>query len=88
VSYVVDLMPAAGRQYARLATPVQAAVVRALRRLEDDPRHRGVEPVRRWPGSFRVRAGDMRIIFEIDDPKQRVEVSFLLPRDKAYKGRR
>jgi mRNA interferase RelE/StbE len=88
VTYFVDLRPAATRQLARLAIPVQAAVVRALHRLEDDPRHRGVEPVRRWPGSFRVRAGDMRIIFEIDDQKQRVEVSFILPRDKAYKGKR
>lgn len=83
--YDVDLLPAARCQYARLEVQVKAAVLRELRKLKDDPRHAGVAPVRRLPGALRVRAWDMRIVFEIDDARRRVKVSRIAPRDKAYR---
>ena len=85
MSYVVALQPAAERQYARLAPAPKASVLRTLRSLEEDPRRRGVRPVKTMPGSLRARAGDYRIIFNVDDAARIVSVVRIAPRDKAYR---
>jgi len=60
-------------------------VLRALRSLEEDPRRRGVRPVKTMPGALRARAGEYRIIFTVDDTARIVSVVRIAPRDKAYR---
>ena len=55
-----------------------------LRRLEVEPRHRGVCPVRSEPGWMRARVGSYRVIFAIDDRERRILVKRVAPRDRAY----
>lgn len=85
MSYVVVLQPAAQRQYARLTPAMKASMLRTLRSLEEDPRRRGIRPVLAMPGSMRARAGDYRVVFEIDDARRLVLVTRIARRDKVYK---
>lgn len=84
MGYTVELQSAAERQFDRLPADARRSVFRALRALEVDPRHRGVRPVRAFPGRLRARAGDVRIVYEIDDERRLVSVTRIAPRDKAY----
>lgn len=86
MGYTVELQTTAERQFDRLPTELKRSVLRALRSLEKDPRHRGVRPVRSMRGSLRARAGDYRIVYEVDDARRLVLVSRIAPRDKAYRG--
>jgi mRNA interferase RelE/StbE len=85
MAYRIDLRPAADRQYQRLPVDAEHAVRRALIKLGDDPRHRGIAAVRHWPGIYRARAGDYRILFKIDDRKRVVVVGRVALRGVVYK---
>ncbi len=84
MTYVLTLLSAAQRDLARLPSKARYAVWKELRRLEDDPRHRGVRPVRSQPGWLRARVGELRVVFVIDDRERRVMVRRIVRRDKAY----
>jgi mRNA interferase RelE/StbE len=84
VTYTVVLLRAAERSLARLQSAERSAVARELRRLEIEPRHSGVRPVRSEPGWMRARVGDYRVVYLIDDQLRRILVKRIAPRDKAY----
>jgi len=57
--------------------------VEVLRELEDDPRPPGCAKLRAGLG-WKIRVGDYRILYTIDDAAQRVDVWYIGPRDGAY----
>jgi mRNA interferase RelE/StbE len=60
-------------------------VIRKLRALANDPRPQGCEKL--YDAIYRVRVGDFRIIYLIDEQKKRVEVGAIRRRsERTYKG--
>lgn len=60
-------------------------VMSRLRALTGDPRPRGCEKI--YNAVYRVRAGDYRIIYLIDQDERRIEVGGIRRRsEKTYKG--
>lgn len=88
MAYRIELRPAADRQYQRLPADAETAVRKALLRLAENPRHRGVAAVQHWPGIFRARAGDYRILFKIDDRRRVVSVGRIALRGVVYRQMR
>ena len=82
--YRVFLDPAAQRQRKSLPSGVRTRVDDALRKLADDPRPHGCT---RLAGSedWRVRVGDYRMIYAIDDQAREVVVGWIGPRKDAYR---
>jgi mRNA interferase RelE/StbE len=66
VSYQVDITTAAGRQIRKLPRTAQKAIVAALTALATDPRPNGCKKLK-GRDAWRVRTGDYRVIYEIDD---------------------
>ncbi|MDP2744539.1 MAG: type II toxin-antitoxin system RelE/ParE family toxin [Dehalococcoidia bacterium] len=59
-------------------------VLARLKVLEDDPRPRGCEKL--YDDIYRVRVGDIRIIYLIDEGSRRIEVGGIRRRsEKTYK---
>jgi len=85
VACTLVLLPTAERELAKLPSAARSAIMKELRRLEVEPRHRGVLPVRSEPGWLRARVGDFRVVFAIDDRGGRVVVKHVVRRDKAYR---
>lgn len=67
MTYTVEIKPAAKRQIRKLSPPIQAAIVRQLEELAEEPRPVGVKKLSGEENTYRVRVGDYRILYEICD---------------------
>lgn len=60
-------------------------VVAMLETLSNAPRPRGCEKL--YDGIYRVRAGDIRVVYLIDEDNRRIEVGTIRRRsEKTYRG--
>jgi mRNA interferase RelE/StbE len=84
VSYTVLLARAAVRAKERLPLPARSRIEAALLALEDNPRpHNGRKLVD--VDAWRLRVGDYRIVYRIEDDAQIVRVLWLGLRRDAYR---
>ena len=65
--YSVQLAPVAKRQLRKLDRSIQERVVRRLEKLEKDPRPPGVEKLEGDESTYRIRMGEYRIVYEIQE---------------------
>jgi len=65
--YRVELRPAAVRALRKLDPPVARRVQGVITLLAQDPRPPASKPLAGRPGRWRVRVGDYRVIYTIDD---------------------
>lgn len=71
--YQVELRRRAQRALDRLTRADFQAVIKAIKELAQTPRPRGVEKVK-GTGLWRIRQGDYRIVYAVDDSQQLVTV--------------
>ena len=83
--YEIELRRRAQRALDRLPNPDFQAVVEAIRELAQTPRPRGIEKVKST-GLWRVRKGDYRIIYAIDDNEQVITVLRVGHRREIYRA--
>ena len=83
-AYRVDLHAGAERDLERLAPVLLAQVLSRLHALATDPRPPGAEKLAAHEG-YRVRVGDWRIVYEIDDPTHRVLIRRVRHRRNVYR---
>ncbi|MDP3880342.1 MAG: type II toxin-antitoxin system RelE/ParE family toxin [Dehalococcoidales bacterium] len=57
-----------------------------MQELANNPRPRGVDKVRSVGGWWRVRQGDYRIIYDIDDDRKTITVLYIGHRREIYRG--
>ena len=81
-TYRVELSPAVQRQARRLERQDARRVRDALRGLAIDPRPAGSTKLTGFAAVWRVRAGRLRIIYEIHDDERRLMVLRVARRDK------
>ena len=84
--YTVELTPAAKRQLRKLDRSIQERVVRRLDKLEKDPRPPGVEKMEGDESIYRIRMGEYRIVYEIQDKVLVVLVLKVGHRREVYRG--
>ncbi|MCX6844405.1 MAG: type II toxin-antitoxin system RelE/ParE family toxin [candidate division WOR-3 bacterium] len=83
--YTVLLEAAAERNLRRLDAVVLQRVVAALRGLADNPRPAGCRKLTGSDRDWRVRVGDYRVVYEIDDRNREVRVMRIRHRREAYR---
>ncbi len=89
MAWTIDFTPEAAKALSRLGGQAQTRIVRFLRERvapADNPRVLG-EPLKgsRFSGLWRYRAGDYRILCEIEDERIRILVVLLGHRREIYK---
>jgi mRNA interferase RelE/StbE len=67
--YRVEVSRTAEKQIAGLPRADQVRVLRAIVRLQDDPRPSGCRKLEGYAATYRVRVGLYRIIYDVDDPR-------------------
>ncbi|HEX7291481.1 MAG TPA: type II toxin-antitoxin system RelE/ParE family toxin [Conexibacter sp.] len=83
MTYRIELRPAAVRALKKLDPPVARRIHGAIALLAEDPRPPASRPLRGRPG-LRVRVGDYRIIYTIQDDVLLVVVVMLGHRRDVY----
>jgi len=84
VSYQVILKRSAERKLDTIRGKLFGHIKRKLLALEDNPRPFGVEKLHGQEG-YRLRVGDHRILYLINDAMKRVEVIAIRHRREAYR---
>lgn len=85
MQYDIHLARSAEKELKRLDAPVRARVVKAVRKLAEDPRRQGVVALQGHDG-YRMRVGDYRVLFLIDDGASRVTILSIGHRRDVYRG--
>jgi mRNA interferase RelE/StbE len=84
-AYTVDARPRVRKALRQLDPKVRADVLAKMRALATDPRPPGAEALQGHPPFLRVRAGDYRIIYAIDDQARMVTVAMVGHRREIYR---
>jgi len=84
VIYTVIFKPAVAKQLRRIDKKDQKKIVAAAENLAFDPRPRGYKKLVGGEGFYRIRIGDYRIIYEIEDDILIITVLRVADRRDAY----
>jgi mRNA interferase RelE/StbE len=82
--YRLEVSHAAHRQIIKLPASTQDRVNHAIALLAENPRHPGYKKLTEREG-FRVRVGDYRILYQIDDSAKLVIVYRVMARGDVYR---
>jgi mRNA interferase RelE/StbE len=76
------------KEIAELPQRVRDRVIKAIRKLAKDPRPRGARKLMgEMRGAWRIRVGDYRVIYDVNDDERLVIILALLHRREAYRRR-
>jgi mRNA interferase RelE/StbE len=82
--YLVEIKRAAEKELDRLPEQIRARILAKLLSLEEEPRPRGVK--RLWgEDSYRLRIGDYRVLYTVDDDSQAVTIYAVGHRREVYR---
>ncbi|MGA9351038.1 MAG: type II toxin-antitoxin system RelE/ParE family toxin [Anaerolineae bacterium] len=84
MNYTVHLKRSAEKELDDLPDPVHNRIVERLLALEQNPRPRGVRKLKGRAEEYRLRVGDYRILYVVDDAAQVVEIIAIRHRREAY----
>jgi mRNA interferase RelE/StbE len=86
VAYQLEITPAAERDLRALPAAILARLDARIRALANNPRPRGAERIRGRRGGLRLRVGDYRILYTVDDAQQVVTIGRVGHRRDVYRG--
>ena len=84
MSYTVYIRKSAQKALAKIVPPFQERIIKAIRNPAKTPRPAGVKKLS-GRDAQRIRVGDYRIIYEIDDDRILIEVVVIGHRRDVYK---
>ena len=87
MAYQVEIAPAAQRDFKRLPLEVIRKVDAEIVGLEQTPRPQGCAKLGGSEDEYRVRVGDYRVLYVIDDKAKRVTIAHVRHRRDAYRKR-
>lgn len=82
--YEVLFKPSAEREFNKLPENIQLRIARELALLVQNPRPSGCKKLKSRPG-YRIRVGDCRVIYAIDDPPKIVRILAIGDRRDIYR---
>jgi mRNA interferase RelE/StbE len=83
-NYSVEAKPPARKELDALPDNVLFRVVRKLESLADNPRPAGCKKLKGYKDQWRVRVGDWRVVYIIDDTAKLVSVARIAHRREVY----
>ena len=83
--YRVSLERAAERDLRRLPARLHDRVIATIQALADEPRPSGCRKLTGTDRDWRIRVGDYRVVYEIDDAAEEVCVNRVRHRREVYR---
>jgi mRNA interferase RelE/StbE len=85
-AYTVEVRPAVRKALRKLNADVRKDVLAVMRGLAEDPRPPGVRALQGHRPYLRVRSGDYRVIYAVDDAARLVTVAVVGHRRDVYRN--
>jgi mRNA interferase RelE/StbE len=82
--YSVEVKPPARKELEALPDELLARVVRKLDALADSPRPAGCRKLKGYEDQWRIRVGDWRVVYVIDDAAKLVSITRIAHRREVY----
>lgn len=82
--YTVRFKQAALRDLEKISQQINRRVVAAIEKLEVEPRPRGCRKIRGLTDTFRIRVGEYRVLYTVDDKERVVRITHVRHRREAY----
>lgn len=86
-TYVVTCAPGVTKELRKMPSSVQVAIEMSIAAIAFNPRPRGVERLISDKRTWRLRVGEYRILYWIDDQKSQVLIQRVANRKDAYPRR-
>jgi mRNA interferase RelE/StbE len=86
VTYRIEFTPAARRQFRKLAPEIRRRLAPLIDSLASEPRPKAAAMLSGSQRAYRVRHGDYRIVYELDDDQLLVLVIRIGHRREVYRG--
>jgi mRNA interferase RelE/StbE len=83
-SYRVALTSSAEKELKKLPSQLIARIFPRLETLESNPRPAGCKKLKGGENEWRLRVGDYRVVYTINDSKLKVEVTRIRHRSAVY----
>lgn len=83
--YRLKITETARKQYDRLPRQTQQRIQNAAVALTANPRPQGCVQLRGQQGNYRIRVGDYRILYEVDDKAQEITILKVKHRRDVYR---
>lgn len=83
-SYHVALTSSAAKELKRVSGKLIARIVPRLENLASNPRPPGCKKLKGGHREWRIRVGDYRVVYTIDDARSLVEVTRIRHRSEVY----
>ena len=83
--YRITFKRSAQKELADISKPYNQNIVTAIDKLAEDPRPDGVKKLKGEDNAYRIRVGDYRVIYTIEDVIKIIEIQRIRHRRDAYK---
>ena len=83
-SYFVEVKPSARKELEALADKMLARVLKKMNSLGNAPRPAGCKKLKGYQDQWRVRVGDWRVVYIIDDAAKLIGVTRIAHRRDVY----
>jgi mRNA interferase RelE/StbE len=85
VSFKTIFKPSAEKQLRGLPKPLQKRIIEKLAGVQSNPRSAGAVKLAGVAATWRVRVGDYRIVYEIQETDETVFITIIAHRREAYR---
>jgi mRNA interferase RelE/StbE len=82
--YAVELKPSARKELERLPAKLIERIFPRLEALGSEPHPAGCKKLKGGQQEWRIRVGDYRVVYVIDDAKARVSITRIRQRSEVY----
>lgn len=83
-NYSIEVKPSARKELVALPDPMLLRIVQKLESLGDTPRPTGCKKLKGYKDQWRVRIGDWRVVYLIDETKKLVSILRIAHRREVY----
>jgi mRNA interferase RelE/StbE len=85
MAYSLRIRRSAEKEIAGIPQKIRAKIIDTIRNLAGQPRPYGCKKLSGEDRAWRIRVGDYRVIYEVDDLELRVDIRVVAHRKEAYR---
>jgi len=82
--YSIEIIPKAEKEFMKLPEPARVRIRKQILSLEDNPRPFGYKKLKETE-YYRIRSGDYRVVYSIDDKGKVVRIFSIAHRKDVYR---